>query len=60
MKNYVLKMEAKKIREEEAEIIIEKADKQEKMDPVKDGDNTTDKLNGVLSDKMADLVVGES
>jgi len=60
MKNYVLKMEAKKIREEEADIISEKGDKQEKKDPVKDCDNTTDKLNGVLSDKLADLVVGET
>ena len=60
MKNYVLKMEAKKIREEEAEIISEKSDNQEKMNPSKNSDNILDKLHGALSEQMADLGVNES
>ena len=60
MKNYVLKMEAKKIKEEEAEIISEKSDKQEKMNPSMNSNNILDKLHDALSEQMADLGVNES
>eukprot|EP00092_Neocalanus_flemingeri_P006789 GFUD01007332.1.p1 GENE.GFUD01007332.1~~GFUD01007332.1.p1 ORF type:complete len:239 (-),score=84.53 GFUD01007332.1:98-814(-) len=55
MRNYVLKMEAKKIREEEGVEDTEKKDEQEKG-IVKGNDAECDQ-NAVLSDKMADLVV---
>lgn len=59
MKNYVLKMEAKKIRKEVEEITAEKTDKAGKEDHVQDSETSNDR-SGELSDKMSDLVVTNS
>jgi len=62
MRNYVLKMEAKKIREEEVGEGKEKEDQPEKKDEETDKDTVKQvdakgDQNGIINDKMADLAV---